>query len=219
MNKNKTKNIVKKILLWYGKNKRDFPWRHTKDPYRIMIAEFMLHRTRAGQVVPVYENFIKKYPDVYKLSRARSENIKQVTQHLGLHWRSSHFIEAAKYIVKNYNSSFSDTADDLLKIPGIGEYITGAILTVCFNKPYPAVDTNVARFVNRFYGLNLTGEIRRKKEIINIAKQLFNTVNPGKHLFAIIDFTTMICKPRNPDHENCMIKDDCKYFKSATNNK
>lgn len=210
------KNLkVKKLIFgWYLKNERNFPWRYTKEPYRIMIAEFMLQRTKAEQVVPVYEKFTKKYPDIYSLSCAKNIDMIQVTKNLGLHWRSDHFIKAAKFIIENYSSVFPDKAEELLKIPGIGEYVAGVILAVCFNKTYPIVDTNIARFINRFYGLRLEGEIRRKNEIIEIAEKIFSVKNIGKFLFAIIDFTSLICKPINPRHENCIIKDYCKYFNS-----
>lgn len=202
-----------KILEWYNKHGRDFPWRHTKDPYKIMIAEFMLHRTRAEQIVLVYLDFIKKYPDVFSLASAQPEKVKRVTEHLGLHWRSQHFIRSTRYIVENLGGRFPNSYDELRKIPGVGEYIAGAILTVCFNKPAPVVDTNIARLINRFYGLNLKGEIRRKKEIVDIAGNLFNCDNPGKLLFAVVDFTTIICKPRSPECVPCPLNSRCKYYK------
>lgn len=207
--------IQNQFLNWQKKNFRDFPWRHTRDPYKLMIAEFMLHRTRAEQVVPIYNAFIKKYPDVQTLARAKGKEIKKVTKHLGLHWRSAHFIKAAEFITKTFKSKIPDTSEELFKIPGIGEYVAGAMLTVCFNKKYPVVDSNIARFTNRFFGLNLAGEIRRKKEIIDVAGKLFNVSSPGKLLFAIIDFTTLICKPRNPDHEACVFKRKCLYMKGG----
>jgi len=201
----------KEVLSWYTENKRNFLWRHTKKRYEIMIAEFMLHRTKAEQVEPIYMEFIKKYPDVYSLSHARTKDIKKVTEHLGLHWRSTHFIKAAKFILKEYEGNFPDTADRLLKIPGVGEYAAGAILNVCFNKKYPVVDSNIARFINRFYGLSLKGEIRRKKEIVNISRKLFNTKKSGMLLFAIIDFTSMVCMPRQPICYTCILGKNCKY--------
>lgn len=199
------------ILKWYHKHARDFPWRHTKDPYKIMIAEFMLHRTKAEQVVPVFSKFIKKYPDVFSLAIADPAEIRKVTEHLGLHWRSRHFIESAKFILEKYNGKFPEEYEKLRKIPGVGEYIAGAILTVCFNKSAPVVDSNIARFINRFYGLNLTGEIRRKKEIVKHAEELFYHNNPGKLLFALVDFTSLICKPQNPDCESCVLRQKCRF--------
>ncbi len=201
--------IQNKIFTWYNKHGRDFPWRHTEDPYKIMIAEFMLHRTRAEQVVPVYLEFIKTYPDVCSLSEANPENVKKVTEHLGLHWRSRHFIGAARYIVSELNGIFPDTYEELKKIPGVGEYIAAAILTVCFNKPAPVVDSNIARFINRYWNLGLKGEIRRNKTIVEIAEKLFNNKHPGKFLFALVDFTSKICKPGNSECTQCVLSKNC----------
>jgi A/G-specific adenine glycosylase len=178
-----------------------------------MIAEFMLHRTRAEQVVPVYEAFLKKYPIIDALAYADEEEIKKVTDHLGLHWRSGHFIKAARYVIENFDGEFPDKREDLLKIPGVGDYVAGAILTVCFNKPEYVVDSNIARFINRFYGLDLKGEIRRKKKIIDRAKELFNTEDPGTFLFAILDFTYKVCKPQKPDCANCVVNRSCKWIR------
>ena len=206
------KYIRHKLFLWHKKNHRDFPWRHTKDPYRIMIAEFMLHRTKAEQVVPVYLEFIEKYSDIETLAKANLEDIKKVTEHLGLHWRAKHFSEAAKYIIENHNGEFPEDYGKLREIPGAGEYGAGAISTVCFNKPAPVVDSNIARFINRYFGLNLSGEIRRKKKIVELSAKLFEYEDPGTLLFAIVDFTSLICKPVKPLCGKCPLKNDCKYI-------
>jgi A/G-specific adenine glycosylase len=198
-----------RLLTWHSRNFRVFPWRSLSHPYLIMIAEFMLHRTRAEQVVPVYEAFIKKYPVVDSLANANEHEIKKVTQHLGLHWRSAHFIKAAKYVAANFNGEFPDNREDLLKIPGVGDYVAGAILTVCFNKPVHVIDSNIARFINRYYGLKLEGEIRRKKGITEKAKELFNIREPGTFLFAILDFTYKVCTARNPGCSNCVLTSSC----------
>jgi A/G-specific adenine glycosylase len=176
-----------------------------------MIAEFMLHRTRAPQVVSIYEAFIEKYPGVEILAKANEKDIKKVTEHLGLHWRSSHFIKAAIYVLKHFNGDFPENRENLKKIPGVGDYVAGAILTICFNKPEHVIDSNIARFINRFYGLNLKGEIRRKRQIIEKSKRLFNTKEPGTFLFAILDFTFKICSARSPDCLNCILNGQCKY--------
>jgi len=205
------KYIHHKLFLWHKKNYRDFPWRHIKDPYKIMIAEFMLHRTKAEQVVPIYLEFIEKYPDIETLARANFNEIKKVTEHLGLHWRARHFSEAAKYIIENHNGKFPEDYGKLREIPGAGEYATGAISTVCFDKPAPVVDSNIARFINRYFGLNLSGEIRRKKKIVELSAKLFDYKNPGKLLFAIVDFTSLICKPIKPLCDKCPLRNKCNY--------
>lgn len=203
--------IRDKLLQWYKKNGRDFPWRQTPDPYKIMIAEFMLHRTRAEQVVPVYNHFIRKYPDISSLAHAEESDIKQFTAHLGLHWRYKHLLKSAKYVVNNLHGIFPDDYKDLQKIPGIGEYISCAISIIAFSKPAPVVDSNIARFFNRFFNLNLTGEIRRKREIINISKDFFDTPHCAFLLFSIIDFCAIFCKPRKPLCERCILWKNCNF--------
>jgi len=105
-----------------------------------------------------------KYPTGSAESETNFKDIKKVTEHLGLHWRAKHFSEATKYIIERCNGTFPEDYDKLREIPGVGEYIAGAISTVCFNKPAPVVDSNIARFINRYFGLNLSGEIRRKRK-------------------------------------------------------
>lgn len=203
--------IRNKLFKWYRINGRDFPWRYTKDPYRIMIAEFMLHRTKAEQVVPVYSEFIKKYPDIKSLTVADINEIKRVTKHLGLHWRSQHFLTSAKYIVEKYQGIIPENPEEILKIPGIGDYIAGVIMIICFNKIYPVVDSNIARFLNKFFNLDFKGEIRRKKEIIRLSESLFNSHKKAELLFALIDFCSLICKPIKPLCLKCLFFQSCMY--------
>jgi A/G-specific adenine glycosylase len=196
--------------MYFGKIElRDFPWRHKINPYRILIAEFMLQRTRAEQVEPVYKEFLKHYPSVISLSRAKEKDVAKYTKHLGIHWRAKHFIKAAKFIVREYKGKIPSEREKLLAIPGVGEYVAGAILTVAFQKPEWVIDSNIARFLNHYHGLGLQGEIRRKKEIIELSKQFFHHKNPRKLLFRVLDFTALVCTPRNPDCTNCPLKNDC----------
>ena len=190
---------------------RDFTWRHKITPYRILIAEFMLQRTRAEQVEPVYTQFIKRYPTIVSLSKAKTKEVARYTKHLGIHWRAKHFVTAAKFIVKKYKGRIPAKREKLLAIPGVGEYVAGAILTVAFQKPEWVIDSNIARFLNRYHGLGLQGEIRRKKEIIELSKQFFKHNNTRKLLFSILDFTALVCLPRNPLCAKCSLKKRCKY--------
>jgi A/G-specific adenine glycosylase len=207
-------NISQEIIENHHLYKRDFRWRHTKDPYEIMIAEFMLQRTKADQVVPVYANFLKKYPDIKSLSKADIEDIKKIIRPLGLHWRSAHFKKAAEYIIGEYNGNIPHTREELLEIPGVGDYVASVILTVAFSKNNSIVDSNIARVLNRYFGLDLTGETRRNKKIIELSNELFSHCNcePKELLFAIIDFSALVCIPLKPKHEICPLKDDCKFY-------
>ena len=215
--RSKTELIKKSLIIWGKSHFRNFPWRISKDPYRIMIAEFMLHRTKAEQVVPVYNEFILRYPDIFSLSCEDYSDLKMVTEHLGLHWRARHFIEAAKYIVEKYDGKFPKTTEELRSIPGFGEYITGAICTICLKRPYPVVDSNIARFIARVYGIESSGELRRNKEIIELARSLFKVRAPGQFLFSILDFTAEVCVARNPHHSVCPFKNICLYIANERN--
>lgn len=197
----------------YYNNVRSFSWRFKPSPYKILIAEFMLQRTKAEQVEPVYEKFMKQFPDVYSLSKARLSLVSKYTKNLGFHWRAKHFIHAAKYIIKNYNGKVPKKRENLIKIPGVGDYVAGAIQAVCFNNAEYVIDSNIARFINRYYGLNLSGEIRRKKIIVDYAKTIFKVKNQKKLLFSILDFAALVCKPISPTCKNCNCKHQCIYYK------
>jgi A/G-specific adenine glycosylase len=207
-------NISEKIIENHSLYKRDFRWRHTKDPYEIMIAEFMLQRTKADQVVPVYVNFLTKYPDIKSLSKADIADVLKIIRSLGLHWRSAHFKKAAVYIIAEYNGNIPSTREELLKIPGVGDYVAGVILAISFLKKVPIVDSNIARVLNRYFGMDLTGEIRRNKKIVEKANELFSLCNRESKelLFAIIDFSALVCTPLNPRHEICPFKDECRLY-------
>ena len=207
------------LRKFYEKYGRDFPWRYTTDPYGIMVAEFMLQRTKAEQVSPIYKKFIEKYPDVFKLSSARPEDIQNILFSLGLHWRLHHFIDAAKYIVNKFDGKFPSKREDLMQIPGIGDYVAGAILVVAFGKSEYVVDSNIARFINRFFGLLQKGEIRRNKRIKVLSKEIFSCNNPKEILFSLLDFTALICTPQKPKCDTCQLKNNCKHYqKKQVNN-
>lgn len=203
--------LQKELLSFYTEYGRTFPWRDTRDPYRIMIAEFMLQRTRANQVVPVYNHFLEKYPDVFSLSRACLEDIKDLLYSLGLHWRAHYFIKAARYIVDKLNGVFPSEREKLIQIPGVGNYVAGVILVVAYNRPEYVIDSNIARFINRFFGLELKGEIRRKRKVKEISKKMFLNDNPKKILFSVLDFTSLVCIPQKPKCGICYLISNCKF--------
>lgn len=206
-----------KFLLknWNSSFFRHFPWRNNPTTYKILIAEFMLQRTKAEQVEPVYKKFICQYPSIKKLSRAKSKTIAKLTSSLGFYWRAKNFLYASKYIVNNFAGRFPKTRKELLTIPGIGDYVAGAIMAVCYNNAEYVIDSNIARFINRYYGFRLSGEIRRKKIIIDKSRELFRIHDQRKYLFALLDFTALICKPIKPRCYDCPLKKQCKFFRDS----
>ena len=123
-----------KILIWFNKNKRNYPWRETSDRYRVLIAELMLRRTKADQVANVYSKFIEKYPDVKSLSYATQDDIDEMTYSLGLHWRRDSFIGVVRESTESYGGEIPDKREDLKKFTGVGDYVAGAVLSIASNK-------------------------------------------------------------------------------------
>ena len=206
-------NWFRSILLsWQKDNFREFPWRNISDPYSILIAEMMLQRTRADQVTAVYNIFIKEFPTPHQLSSAEQQRIKDVLHPLGLAWRVPNFKSVADVLINNYNGRVPKSRAKLLELPGIGEYIAGAILTCAFNKKEWIVDSNIVRIYKRFYGMKTSKEGRRDKNIRILAKLFAKSTKPRASSYAILDFTALVCKPNNPTCLNCALRRKCYWF-------
>jgi len=210
--KAKVQYVREKLLEWYKKNGRSYPWRTTDDPYKILIAEIMLRRTRADQVLPVYNNFVRCYPTVKALAEGEEESIEKLTYSLGLHWRNQELGDLARHIISKYQGEIPKSRDELMEIPGVGQYVAGVLLSSAYNKKEWIVDTNVIRVFSRFFGLRIKGDGRRNKEVIMIAKQFVDCENPRQANFAVIDFAALICRKINPLHSRCPISWECAYY-------
>jgi len=196
------KSFRRKVIRWGKKNTRSFPWRYQDNPYRILVSEFMLHRTQARQVEPVYNDFISRYPTLTSFCSSNKEEIAETLKSLGLTWRILGMITALNEIL----ISFGDVPisyEKLITISGIGQYIAGA--TVCFsqNTAIPLVDTNTVRIVGRVLGLSLRGEARRRKVMVQAIGTLSDPTKPRDFYYAMIDIAHGICKPHDPNCKEC----------------
>ena len=147
-------NFSKKLINWYSVNKRSLPWRNTKDPYKIWLSEIILQQTQVKQGLPYYNKFIKLYPNVKTLSKASEQDVLKNWEGLGYYSRARNLHKASKIVVKNYNSKFPKTYDELIKLPGIGDYSASAISSFSNDELRPVVDGNVYRFVSRLFGID-----------------------------------------------------------------
>lgn len=210
----KIKFFQKKILEWFRHNGRSYPWRKEKDPYKILIAEMMLQRTRGDQVLPVYRSFIKKYPSIQSLSDADVGEVSKFVKKLGLFWRSRFMVKMASAITNDHDGRISRRREDLLKIPGIGDYIADAMISFAFGGRRTVIDSNVVRLVSRYFGITVKGEIRRKKEFIDFCQNLSLNLksNDVKRLnWAMIDHSASLCRPE-PCCVKCPLSQRCHYF-------
>ena len=210
-------NIADILMHWYSVNKRQMPWRMTKDPYKIWLSEIILQQTQIKQGLPYYEAFITIFPTVFELAKASEEDVLKLWQGLGYYSRARNLHETAKFIVRELNGNFPETYEGLLKLKGVGDYTASAIGSICFNLPTAVVDGNVYRVLARYYGIqipiNSTEGIKKFK---SIAQKLIDKNNPGNHNQAIMEFGALQCKPSSPDCSKCILVDNCIAHKTNT---
>jgi len=201
----------RRITSWYKKNGRLYPWRKEKDPFKVLIAEMMLRRTKADQVVPVYEQFCREFPNVETLARATRKDVENILRPLGLKWRVPAFTMMAREVVEKYHSRIPDNREGLISLPGVGEYVAGAVLSIAYGKNEWLVDSNIVRIFKRYFGIKTSKEGRRDKHVIEMAKIYVSGKEPGRATMGILDITALICKPRKPECEKCPLRIHCHY--------
>ncbi|MCL4870118.1 MAG: DNA-binding protein [Anaerolineae bacterium] len=204
-------HFVKLLLTWGQQNFREFPWRLTTDPYKILISEVMLHRTQAVQVVPVYENFVNQYPDILSLKEASKEELHTALFSLGLRWRIDLIYGMIVEIVGKWGGSVPLERDDLLALPGVSDYIANAVRCFSQNLPEPLADTNTVRIVGRLFGLEVKDSSRRNKRFRRLLELLIDHKQPRAYNYALLDLADKVCmKKRPPDCLHCPLLEMCR---------
>lgn len=205
------------IIRWFDKNKRNYPWRETHDPFKVLIAEMMLRRTKADQVKAVYDRLLAEYPDVETMTKAGSEELEQILYPLGLKWRTPAFGLVAREVREKYQCKVPSTREELTTLPGVGEYVAGAVLSIAYGKKEWIVDSNIVRLFKRYFGIKTSKEGRRDKHVVEIAKVYASGKDPRKANLALLDFAALICLPRNPKCTLCPSSTTCRYYSSDKN--
>ena len=204
----------KKLLQWWDKHGRVFPWRFEKDPYRILIAEIFLHRTNSSQVEKIYNKFIGKFPDIESLLNANEKDISFFLNSLGLKWRQDLFKKMLLILKNKYQGKIPLNYEDLRALPGIGDYIAAAIIIFTQNTPLPLLDTNIVRIVGRLFCLKITDSSRRSKLFRNYIYCTLYRKDPRIFYYALIDFAALVCKSEKPDCNNCPLRNFCCFYKN-----
>lgn len=198
------------LLQWGQENFREFPWRLTRDPYKILMSEVMLHRTQAIQVVPVYEQFVRQYPSVTTLANASKVELQKVLYSLGLRWRTDLIYQMADRLVKQFEGHIPAERVDLLSLPGVSDYITGAVRCFAWNLPEPLADTNTIRIVGRLFGLPVKDSSRRSRVFQGLLTSLIHTNEPRRYNYALLDLADKICRKKQPpDCIHCPLQKMC----------
>lgn len=199
-----------KVVEWYKINKRDLPWRHTKDPYKIWLSEIILQQTRVNQGMPYYYRFIETFPTVQDLAAAPEQAVLRLWQGLGYYTRARNLHKCAKVVVSNYNGQFPDNYHALLELPGIGEYTAAAIASFCFQESVAVLDGNVFRILSRFFGIDLEiNSPEGRKAFLKLATSLIDKASPDLHNQAFMEFGAVHCVPKTPQCRICDFQLTC----------
>ncbi len=202
----------KRLISWAENNLRDYPWRRTCEPYSILIAEFLLQRTNADKVVPIYRVFLERYPTVEKLAIAEVEALARLLKPLGLFSRAERLSQTAKIIVEKHRGKIPDSETELMMLPGIGKYTARAICSQAFGQPSAVLDTNVARILERFFGIE-GGRVKSRCKILwSQAEAIAPDTEVGLWNLTLLDFGAIICTVRNPQCPQCPLAQRCHWF-------
>ena len=209
------KNIPNKILHWYDNNKRILPWRtkvtQSQKEYYTFVSEFMLQQTQVKTVIPYFENFIKQIPNFQSLANIKEQLLLKKWEGLGYYSRARNLKKTAKIVISKYHGKIPNNYEDLISLPGIGNYTANAILAIAFNKSYIPLDGNIERVLKRYLYLKKDKEIQKdnlieKKSIFGISSRA------SDYAQALMELGAIICKPKNPECSGCPISKNCKSF-------
>ena len=198
------------LLRWYDRNRRDLPWRRTRDPYAIWISETMLQQTRVEAVIPYYERFLAQFPTLKDLATADVEEVYERWAGLGYYSRARNLHAAAQRVVEDLGGRLPDDAASLRELPGIGRYTAGALASIAFDRPEPIVDGNVARVLARLHGIR--EDVKSKPVVDRLwreAAALADGPRPGDLNQALMELGATVCTPRSPRCLACPVRGHC----------
>ena len=208
--------IAKKILNWYDNNKRSLPWRRKcsskQKEYFTLVSEFMLQQTQVTTVIPYFNNFIKNIPNFEALAKVNETKLLRCWQGLGYYSRAKNLKKSARLIIDKYDGRLPDNYDELIKLPGVGDYTASAISAIAFNQQIIPLDGNIERLLKRILNLKTDKEI--KKEYLHKEKKVFGqTSRSNDYVQALMEIGALLCKPKNPNCDKCPITKYCLSFK------
>lgn len=201
------------LLSWYGRAARDLPWRRTKDPYKIWVSEIMLQQTQVQTVIPYYEKWLKRFPDLVSLAEAPEAEVMKYWAGLGYYRRARMLHKAAKTVLEKSGGEVPSDPAALLELPGIGRYTAGAIASIAFGAKAPILDGNVIRILSRIFALkeDISAPASLKK-FWEISSSILPEKDPGDFNQAMMELGATVCLPQNPKCAVCPVSGSCKAF-------
>ncbi|TRM11642.1 A/G-specific adenine glycosylase [Lentibacillus cibarius] len=204
------------LIEWYHANKRDLPWRADQDPYKVWVSEIMLQQTKVDTVIPYFKQFISKYPTPRDLAYADQQEVLKTWEGLGYYSRARNLQHAIQEVVASYDGKVPDDPNELGSLKGIGPYTKGAILSIAYNQPQPAVDGNVMRVLSRV--LKVDDDIAKtsaRKKFETYAASLISHDDPSSFNQGMMELGALICTPKEPMCMFCPVQDYCRAFQEG----
>ncbi|PYP14255.1 MAG: hypothetical protein DMD54_14580 [Gemmatimonadetes bacterium] len=201
-------SFTRKLLAWYTRNGRDLPWRSTRNPYAILVSEFMLQQTQVSRVLEYFPRFMARFPTIEKLAGARAKAVMEEWDGLGYYARARNLHKLARVVSKTHAGRISDKPDELQQLPGVGRYTAGAVACFAYEKPVPTVDTNVRRVLGRVFGA---------KDVWKLAERLVprNGQRAWRFNQALMELGALVCTARKPKCPECPVRNDCLAVRSG----
>ncbi|WP_144789130.1 A/G-specific adenine glycosylase [Lysinibacillus fusiformis] len=201
------------LVEWFNAEKRDLPWRHTTDPYKIWVSEVMLQQTRVDTVIPYYNRFMESFPTLDLLAEAPQDYLLKHWEGLGYYSRARNLQAGAREVLENYGGVVPDNRHEISKLKGVGPYTAGAILSIAYNKPEHAVDGNVMRVLSRVLNINEDIAIPKTKKIFEAAvEELIDPTNASSFNQGLMELGALICTPTSPKCLLCPVREYCTAF-------
>ncbi len=213
MTKQQIHRFRKALITWYRANQRDLPWRRTRDPYAVWVSEVMLQQTQVTTVVPYYHRFLAQFPTVQELARADLQDVLKAWEGMGYYGRARHLHRAAEKVVREFTGEIPANWEDFRSLPGVGDYIGAAVLSMAHGQPYAVIDGNVKRVLSRMLlleeAVNQSASIKRFRQA---AEELLDRKEPGTCNQALMELGATVCRPQRPLCTACPVRDLCRAY-------
>ena len=200
--------FTRKLLAWYKRNARILPWRQTRNPYAILVSEFMLQQTQVSRVLDYYPRFLKRFPTIGALARSRPKAVMEAWDGLGYYARARNLHKLAREVTRLHDGTLPDDPESLRTLPGVGRYTAGAVACFAYEKPVATVDTNVRRVLERVFG---------SKDVWTLAEQIVPKRGERAWRFnqALMELGALVCTARKPKCPECPVRSDCLAVRGA----
>lgn len=209
--KSEATDFSRRLLAWFDEHKRDLPWRRDRRPYTVLLSEFMCQQTQVDTVIPYYEDFLRRWPQLEDLAAASEDELREAWAGLGYYRRASHLLACARKVVEKYDGQLPANEAALRELPGIGPYTAAAITSMAFGQPTAAIDGNLLRVLSRCFCIPWqAGDTASMKEVKSLADSLLPPERAGDFNEAMMDLGATICTPRKPDCQSCPFCSTCR---------